>query len=909
KVNEKELHAPRSPQQVDNLTSSDGQAQNPMEQQLINIWQEVLGIANISRTANFFEIGGDSILSIQIVAKARTAGLQMRPNQLFEQQTIEELAKVVEWTAAVTEEQSLADLPEIPQDEFPLSFMQEAFLLHHLQTDNDQGFLQLEFWLEGEIEHDFWETAWQKTAALHPVLLTYIDQEKTLQRVATASKLAWQYHDWQALNATEFTTKLAAFRAADRAQQIDLFAPPVGRFSLIKTTEQRYLLFWTCHHILIDGWSGGIILKDALTFYQKIKNKQPLQVPSLPSYASFLHWQNNQQNDAASQFWSNYLQGIEQPPLFQNTQISATAKQFVNQHFTIDTELTQRLHQFAKAQRVTTNTLLKGVWTCLLSAYFQQELVTFGTTVTGRFGDFPKINEIAGLFMNVLPARVQVAKGQPLSTFLQQLQLEQTALSTYEHNTLEEINNWTAIQQTTPIFDNLFVFGNFIKDGLNIGDLKVVDFQGGFTSTYPLTIRVNPTTAFEFDLRYNAKHLSAKTIDWLATQLKATLKFIIQNNEISVEQLFAKIALPPMVAAVTTSLQQAITEKPDVANFIAARNPTELTLTKIWEELLGINPIGIRDNFFELGGKSLTAMRLFARIETDLAQKISPVTLFKNPTIEALAKLVSGESGAESLQTIVPMRASGSKAPLFCIHAGGAHIFFYEGLTRYLDDAQPVYAIQPSGLDGTTNFHTSIEEMASSYLAEVRKVQPHGPYHLLGHCFSNAVCLEMANQLEALGEEVFMYIIDSAPAHLIPLEKSKPVRRFLRIILDFNWSLLYRKLRRRYLIISKKVRPQKLSAAQQQLNAMIESLNSVYAAYSWHPFGGKITLIRSAQFADINRGKKFHLTQWTALAKGGLDVHVVPGKHVTLFDEPDVIGLATQLQECLDNSRSKEQLS
>jgi len=323
-------------------------------------------------------------------------------------------------------------------------------------------------------------------------------------------------------------------------------------------------------------------------------------------------------------------------------------------------------------------------------------------------------------------------------------------------------------------------------------------------------------------------------------------------------------------------------------------------LTKIWEGLFGFSPIGVNDNFFDIGGKSLLAMQFFSKLEAELDCVLPPMTLMQHPTIAEMSKLIQGEAETEAWSTVVPLRASGSKRPLFCIHAGGAHVFFYNGLTKYLSTEQPVYAIQPQGLDGLKEYHLTIEEMATHYIKEVRKVQPDGPYQLLGTCFSNAVCLEMAIQMEQLGLEVSMYIVDSAPAHLIPLEKSKPVRRFIRILQDQNWSLMYRKLRRRFFIVKKKVVVKKESDAQRRLREMINSLNTLYAAYIWKPFGGKITLIRSSQFAN-KEGKQFHLKQWKSLAKDGLEVHVVEGRHLTIFAEPAVQGLAEKLEECFFN--------
>lgn len=885
-----------------NRTAEFAAPEGSTEQTLTSIWEEVLKIKPISRHDNFFDIGGDSILSIQIVAKARQADLSLAANQIFEYQTIAELAaSIVNQTQKSTFK--ISDLPEIDQSQFPLSFMQQAFLLHHLKEKEDQGFLQLEFSLRGKIDPQIWERAWSLTAERHPILRTAIEWDqlkKPIQRVHPDVVPSWNFLDWTSLSKGQQFSALEHFKKEDKAQFLDLSAAPIGRFTLIQVAKNRSLFIWTCHHIILDGWSGGILVKEALNFYKKIQKKEEVAVAPIPTYASFLDWSERQDQNEAETYWKNTFAKFKTPTLFGH-QVEATSIDFQTSSFSISKETSDGLNSFARKNKLTSNSLLKGIWGLLLSRFFGQKDLAFGSTVSGRFADFPNIEEMAGLFMNVLPTRVQVDSDLKLTEWLVNFQKEQTAANAYDRSNLEEINGWINWQNQQPLFDSLFVFGNFMKDGLEVGELRIDDFQGGFTSTYPLTIRVNPTEAIQFDLRYDQGKISNTTIDWFQKEWINVLELISHSTEVSFESIFKIIAPTPFKKEIT-QVAKTITSDPE--KYVAPTNPIELQLTKIWEGLFSFSPIGIHDNFFEIGGKSLLAMRLFGKIEEEMSTVLPPTTLIQNPTIKKLAEIVSGDAKLEAWSTVVPMRASGSKAPLFCIHAGGAHVFFYEGLTKHLSIEQPVYAIQPKGLDGKQTYHTTIEEMATNYISEVKKVQPEGPYHLLGHCFSNAVCLEMANQLEQAGERVSMIIIDSAPAHLIPLEKKKPVARFFRILADANWSLLYRKLRRRFFIIKKQVAPRPESEAEQQLNQMIRSLNSVYAAYSWKPFNGKVVLIRSSQFAE-KEGKNFHLKQWEKLSKK-LEVHVVTGRHLTIFEEPSVVGLAKKIEESLDLEKLKK---
>ncbi len=881
--------------------------QTKVEEKLAAIWEDVLKVKPIGRADNFFDIGGDSILSIQIIAKARKAGFTLAANQLFENQTIAELANSIQNTTKnKSNSLTINDLKTLEIAQHPLSFMQRAFLMHHLQEEKDQGFLQLEFVLGGDIDIQNWTAAWKRTAERHAVLRTQIkwkDLAQPVQNIQEETELKWQIIDWTDLNPSIQLEKLNAFRTADKGEKLDLSQPSISRLSLIRLSEKQSIFFWTCHHILVDGWSGGLVLKDALHFYQAEQKNSPLVLSPIPSYSTFLDWQEKNDTAKTANFWADYFTNFDTPTLFNSNQKTSKKSDFENYSFSISKSTTEALNVYARQSRITLNTLLKGLWGVLLQQYFGKDEVTFGTTVSGRNADFPMLDQMSGLFMNVLPTRVKANKNETLVSWLQEFQQEQSILNTFDQTTLDQVSEYADLPKHTPLFDSLFVFGNFLKDGMNVGDISVQDFKGGFTSIYPLTIRVNPISALQFDLRYDKNVLSDEKIEWIYSQFLLLLQGFEKENYSSYEDIIGQISKPSFTSGIEniSNISSTLLEIKN-STYTAPRNETELQLTIIWEELFGHSPIGVTENFFDLGGKSLLAMQLFSKIENDLGTVLPPMTLMQNSTIEALAQQVSGEATTAAWDTIVPLRASGSKTPLFCIHAGGAHVFFYEGLAKYMSAEQPIYAIQPQGLDGEKAYHGTIEEMATHYISEVRGIQADGHYRLLGTCFSNAVCLEMAKQLDAMGCSVSMYIVDSAPAHLIPLEKSKPLRRFLRILLEQNWSLLYRKLRRRVLIYKKKASVKPMSAAERQLQNTINSLNSLYAAYTWTPFNGKITLIRSTQFAE-KEGKRFHLKQWDSLAKGGLEVHVVEGRHLTIFEEPAVKGLAEELEKCLDKKQ------
>lgn len=218
--------------------------------------------------------------------------------------------------------------------------------------------------------------------------------------------------------------------------------------------------------------------------------------------------------------------------------------------------------------------------------------------------------------------------------------------------------------------------------------------------------------------------------------------------------------------------------------FRAAATVTESRLVRIWERLLGISTVGVDDDFFTLGGDSLMAVEMFEAIRAGFSRDLPLGALASGPTIAALAAAIDSD-GEDSWPVVVPLRKSGRQTPLFIVHGGTGNIASFPKLARALPDDQPVYGIQWDGLAGTGGAQT-IEEMASLYMNEVRRIQPQGPYRLAGQCVGGLVAREMATrELDRGGSVELLVMYDSpnvgSPAY-IPLPATPLWRRLIRAI-------------------------------------------------------------------------------------------------------------------------------
>ena len=188
----------------------------------------------------------------------------------------------------------------------------------------------------------------------------------------------------------------------------------------------------------------------------------------------------------------------------------------------------------------------------------------------------------------------------------------------------------------------------------------------------------------------------------------------------------------------------------------------EHQLIEIWQRILNQKNIDITENFFDLGGHSLMALQLFSEIEKAFGKKLPLATLFQAPTIKSMSEIIRRKDWLAPWNSLVPIQPNGSKPPLFYLHAGGGNLLFYRDLIMSLADDQPVYGLQPRGLDGSLKPSNNICEMASFYISQIETVQPEGPYHLAGLSTGGLIAWEMSRQLTQKGQSVnFLALLDT----------------------------------------------------------------------------------------------------------------------------------------------------
>ena len=383
--------------------------------------------------------------------------------------------------------------------------------------------------------------------------------------------------------------------------------------------------------------------------------------------------------------------------------------------------------------------------------------------------------------------------------------------------------------------------------------------------------------------------------------------------------------------------------------FIAPRTPTEEAIAKIWTEVLQCDRVGRHDNFFELGGDSLLAVRLMAQIHQQFKRELPLSTLFLNPTVEGLANALKQPTDSLPWSPLVAIQPAGSKPPFFCVHPVLGVVFPYYELAYSLGFDQPFYGLQTLGLDGQQPPLTRIEDMAVHYIEALRSVQPSGPYFLGGWSFGGLVAFEMAQQLHSSGHQVaLLAILDT----LAPVSGNLPsVGDGLKFLLTtasrYIWSFFFDYFR--LITAPNQDQGNKFNPIFPNINKLVQWLINreswqsilgeavianflpqesrqrilselnillmfrVYQAnsqatlnYTPQVYPNRITVLRTS--TSSTTAQPDPTLGWSKLAGGGVDVHCVPGNHLTMLQKPHVQALAEQLRACVEKAQENADL-
>ncbi|HYO51728.1 non-ribosomal peptide synthetase, partial [Archangium sp.] len=492
------------------------------------------------------------------------------------------------------------------EDLYPLSPMQEGMLFHAaLSPRAGEYFEQVTCTFHVPLDVAAFRRAWREAVARHGILRTgflWEGLEQPLQAVHASAELPWQELDWSAVPSGEHAARLEALLAEDRARGFELSRPPLMRLALIRLDARVHRLVWSFHHLLLDGWSVGLLLKEIFAFYGAFRQGRTLQPPRVPAYREYIAWLRRQDAPSAERYWRETLAGFTAPTPLPADKGSGRAEDSGKRtlHLELSAQETAALQEFARGHQLTLSTLVQGAWALLLGRYAGQEDVLFGATVSGRPPELAGSDAMVGLLINSLPVRVRLPRGERVVPWLRGLQARLAELRQYEASPLVRVQGWSEVPRGTPLFESLLAFENYPLDGSvweGVEDLGVRDYQAVERTNFPLTLVITPGRGLLLKLTYAQARFEEASAGQVLEHLRTLLGSLIARPE-------APLASVPLLKA--EERRQVVVEW----NQTAVAYPRERCLHELFEAHVDRTPDAIA---LEFEGRTFTYRELDAR--------------------------------------------------------------------------------------------------------------------------------------------------------------------------------------------------------------------------------------------------------------------------------------------------------
>ena len=316
------------------------------------------------------------------------------------------------------------------------------------------------------------------------------------------------------------------------------------RLALVRLGSNSYRFVWTHHHLLLDGWSGALLLREVFNDYEALRRGEQVRFEPRRPFRDYIAWLDRQDLSRAEAFWRENLKGFDAPtPLVidhASAEIDGGMEAAGESQVQLSEETTSRLQSLARKHGLTLNTILVGAWALLLNRYSQEETVVFGATVAGRPPSLPGVETMVGLLINTLPVRVRIDEEAELLAWLKDLQAEQVELREYEYSPLVEVQGWSEVGRSRPLFESLLVFENYPLDAAALEEnlsLHLEDVRSFDRTNYPLTVVAIPAEELFLQALYDRRRFTDDSIERLLGHLRTLLESIAAQTSASSQTL------------------------------------------------------------------------------------------------------------------------------------------------------------------------------------------------------------------------------------------------------------------------------------------------------------------------------------------------------------------------------------
>jgi amino acid adenylation domain-containing protein len=556
---------------------------NKMEEKLVEIWEKVLGRDKIGINENFFMLGGDSIKSIQIAARMKKAGYWTDIRNILKNPTISTLAPQVKKLQETTDQAPVTETipitrqdirftpgdfihkglsiesvdiimqqyPDI-EDLYTLTPMQEGMLFHALVEDSSYTyFRQKSYRLVGKMDMDLVEQSFNELFKRHEILRTafvYKDIPYPVQVVLNNRVIDFFYHDISNKGKIEEKeTFIKKFKEKDKRRSFDLSKDVLMRVAIFDLGGAEYEVTWSFHHILMDGWSSGILSAEFLEIYASLLENRKYQLPPVIPYRSYINWLEKRDKNVSKNYWKKYLDSYKEMivvPGMKALKGNEAGYKKETVLLLLDKKETDQLEKIAGRNLVTINIAIQTLWGILLGKYNGIEDVVFGVVVSGRPSELEGVESMIGLLINTVPVRIRFEEKMKFQQLIQKVQEEAIESEQHHYYPLVEIQSESVLKRN--LINHLYGFENYpvieqiegYESKTSRVKFKLSHLEFSANSNYNFNIVTHLEDQLSITLIYNSNVYHRSSVERIASHLRHLLhQVLLHDGDVCIKEL------------------------------------------------------------------------------------------------------------------------------------------------------------------------------------------------------------------------------------------------------------------------------------------------------------------------------------------------------------------------------------
>jgi amino acid adenylation domain-containing protein len=445
------------------------------------------------------------------------------------------------------------------EDVYRLTPVQEGMLFHHVGNPDSSAYhVRAQVQLEGNVDPQTMERAWHEVVSAHPILRSHFLWDGLDEPLQIVRK--------------EVAVKLDPSPIANDTV-LDISKPPLFRLSLTRRPDGVWFMTWLCHHLIIDGWSTRLVLREVLERYNGIPSPDPP-----PAFKTYVDWLEKQDTAAAHSYWQTRMRDVGGPfhlSPYAHVRAKGTGHGRVDCDLAID-----GIDEACRSLGITTSTLMHTAWAVLLKKYTDLDAVLFGTTSSGRPAELERSAEIVGMFITTQPLRVGITETETISALASRVQQEMVGQREYEHIALSDVQRMAGIPPGQAFFDTLVVMkteATYASSSLAEQAVKLLDLEIDEHSEYPLAVLVSSRDPRKLIFFFDRAHFGASTVEQIGRHLGHVVRTIVAapHTEIGAISLLSDAERKTVIGEWSHSLSEPVTRESVVEMIFEAvrKNP------------------------------------------------------------------------------------------------------------------------------------------------------------------------------------------------------------------------------------------------------------------------------------------------------------------------------------------------